>query len=79
MGIIVHEAQKSFHLYNGEISYILAVLPDGSMGQLYCGKRIHDREDYSYFLEGCIRSHSAVIEPFLFHSTTCLGGLSRTR
>ncbi len=62
MGIIVHEAQKSFHLYNGEISYILAVLPDGSMGQLYCGKRIHDREDYSYFLEGCIRSHSAVIE-----------------
>ena len=40
----------------------MAVLPGGSVGQLYYGRRVHDREDFSYLAEGCIRSHSAVIE-----------------
>lgn len=51
MSIIFHESSKTFHLYNGEISYLMCVLPNGHLGNLYFGKRIHDREDFSYLLE----------------------------
>ena len=51
MSIIFHESSKTFHLYNNNISYIMTVLPNGHLGNLYFGKRIHDREDFSYLLE----------------------------
>ena len=51
MSIVFHEKNRTFHLFNDKISYIMAVLPNGQMGQLYFGKRIHQREDYSYLLE----------------------------
>ncbi|MCI8511718.1 MAG: alpha-galactosidase [Lachnospiraceae bacterium] len=51
MRIVYHEASRTFHLYNGSISYIMAVLKNGHLGQLYCGKRIRDREDFSHLLE----------------------------
>ncbi len=50
MSIIFHEKTKQFHLNNDYISYIIGVLPDGSLGQLYSGERIHDKEDYSYLI-----------------------------
>ncbi len=49
--IIYHESSKTFHLYNNDISYIMCVLPNGHLGNLYFGKRIHDREDFSHLLE----------------------------
>ena len=51
MNIVFHEKTKTFHLYNDSISYIVTVLPSGHMGQLYYGKKIHDKEDFSYLLE----------------------------
>ena len=51
MEIVFKEEAKTFHLYNDQISYIMQVLPNGQMGQLYFGKRVHDREDFSYLLE----------------------------
>lgn len=51
MNIIYHENSKTFHLFNDEISYIMIVLQNGHLGQLYFGKRIHDREDFSYLVE----------------------------
>lgn len=51
MGIQFVEESKAFHLYNEQISYIMTVLPNGHMGQLYFGSRIHLRQDYSYLLE----------------------------
>ena len=51
MSIVFHEKNRTFHLFNDKISYIMAVLPNGQMGQLYFGKRIHQRVDYSYLLE----------------------------
>ena len=42
MSIIFHESSKTFHLYNNEISYIMTVLPNGHLGNLYFGKRIHE-------------------------------------
>ena len=51
MAIVFHERTEEFHLYNREISYIMKLLPDRSVGQLYYGKRIRDREDYGHMLE----------------------------
>lgn len=51
MGIIFHEETKTFHLTNGKISYIMTVLPNGHLGNLYYGKAIRDREDFSHLLE----------------------------
>lgn len=59
MKIVYHESSKTFHLYNDTISYIMLILKNGHLGQLYCGKRIRDREDFSYFLETCTRPMTA--------------------
>ncbi len=56
MAIIFSEKAKEFHLYNDQISYIMKVLPNGQMGNLYYGKRICHKNDYSYLLEGRHRS-----------------------
>ena len=48
MNIIWNKTSGQFHLYNDRISYIIAVAPSGEMTNLYFGKRIHDREDFSY-------------------------------
>ena len=61
MSIIFHESSKTFHLYNNEISYIMCVLPNGHLGNLYFGKRIHDREDFSYLLEMKQRAMTACV------------------
>ncbi|MBR2257677.1 MAG: alpha-galactosidase [Blautia sp.] len=59
MSVYIHETSRTFHLQNQQFSYIMKVLPNGHMGQLYFGRPIHDRENYDYLLEKCIRSHSA--------------------
>ncbi len=59
MNIVYHAKSKTFHLYNDSLSYIMTVLRNGHLGQLYCGERIHDREDFSYFLELAPRAMSA--------------------
>ena len=62
MGIQFIEKSKTFHLYNDSVSYIMEVLPNGHMGQLYFGGRIHLREDYSYLSETILRSMTAYVE-----------------
>ena len=49
--IVFHDKTKTFHLYNEKISYIMCVLENGHMGQIYFGKKIHDKEDFSYLVE----------------------------
>ena len=61
MKILFHEAGRTFHLYNDSISYIMTIMKNGHLGQLYFGKRIQDREDFSYFLETCERPMTACI------------------
>ena len=51
MSIAYHESTKTFHLTNGQISYIMKVLPNGALGQLYFGKAIRDRESFDHLLE----------------------------
>lgn len=61
MSIIFHESTSVFHLYNEEISYIMMVLKNGHMGQLYFGKRIHDKEDFTYLLENYCRAMGSYV------------------
>ena len=51
MPVIYHSDTKIFHLYNDTISYLMMVLRNGQLGQLYFGKKIRDKEDFSYLLE----------------------------
>ncbi len=50
MNIIWNKKSGQFHLYNDKISYVIAVAPSGELTNLYFGKRIHDREDFSYVI-----------------------------
>ena len=59
--IIFHKETKTFHLYNEKISYILCVLENGHLGQLYFGKRLHDKADFSYLVEKCGRPMTSYI------------------
>ena len=56
MSIVFSEISKEFHLYNDQISYIIQILGNGELGNLYYGKRIHHKDDFSYLLEGGLRS-----------------------
>ncbi len=59
--IVFHKETNTFHLYNDKISYIMCVLKNGHMGQLYFGKRIHDKVDFSYLVEECQRPMTSYI------------------
>lgn len=61
MSILFNERTQTFHLYNEEMSYIMAVLPNGHLGQLYFGKRIHHKEDFSYLQERVHRSMTSYV------------------
>ena len=61
MSILFSERTQTFHLCNEQISYIMTVLPNRQMGQLYFGKRIHHKEDFSYLLETCSRPMTSCV------------------
>ena len=47
MAIIFHEESRCFHLYNNEVSYIMRIMENEQMENLYYGKRIHDKADFT--------------------------------
>lgn len=51
MPIQYHKPTQTFHLYNGQVSYIFKVLRNNQLGQLYYGKRVNDREDFDHLFE----------------------------
>ena len=50
MGISFDATNQQFHLYNDRISYIMKVLRDGHLGQLYFGARLPEDRDYGHFV-----------------------------
>ena len=60
MSIVFHESAREFHLYNDSISYIIKILANGQLGQLYFGKKIRYRENFGHFLEIANRPMSAI-------------------
>lgn len=55
MPIKFHQDSHEFHLYNDQISYIIKVLRNDQLGQLYFGRRVPDRADHSYLVENGYR------------------------
>lgn len=58
MPIIYNEKTREFHFYNQEISYIIKILDNDQPGQLYYGKRLTHREDFSHLFEYAMRDMS---------------------
>ncbi len=50
MPIVYHKASGEFHLYNKTISYIMQIMKNDQIANLYFGGRIKDREDFSYLI-----------------------------
>ena len=61
MSIIFNEKSREFHLFNNSISYIIKILRNNQLGQLYFGKRIHKRDNYDYLLENAYRPMTAYV------------------
>lgn len=66
MPIIYNEKTREFHLYNQEISYIIKILDNHQPGQLYYGKRLTHREDFSHLFEYAMRDMS----PYAFEGNS---------
>lgn len=63
MPIAYHESTKQIHIYNDYLSYIIEIMENGQLGNLYYGKKIHDRESFSYLHEEKARSEAAFACP----------------
>lgn len=61
MPVIFHKKSREFHMYNDEISYIIQVLQNRQLGNLYYGKKVHDRDSFSYLLQGKPRPLTAYV------------------
>ena len=56
MAIIYSDLSREIHIYNAFVSYIIQILDNGELANLYYGKKIHHKDDFSYLLEGGLRS-----------------------
>lgn len=63
MSIFYHETSSEFHLTNGQVSYVMEIMENGQMEQLYYGKAVHDRESFHHLHEEMMRSLMAVAVP----------------
>lgn len=63
MSIFYHETSREFHLTNGQVSYVMEIMENGQMEQLYYGKAVHDRESFHHLHEEMMRSLMAVAVP----------------
>ncbi len=60
MAIVFHEKSKEFHLFNKEVSYLIRIMENGQLENLYYGKALKDREDFSYLHDEVMRSLMSV-------------------
>ncbi len=63
MPVIFHEKSKTFHLTNEYISYIIHIMENGQLENLYYGKAVHDHEGFDRLHEEGWRSQSAICMP----------------
>lgn len=61
MSIFFEKDSGTFHLTNGRISYIMKLLPNEQLGQLYFGKAVRHRPQFDHLLEMANRSMSAYV------------------
>ena len=63
MSIFFNEKTREFHIQGKNISYIMKILKNGELGQLYFGKKIKHRESFAHFLQTDKTIRSMVINP----------------
>ena len=51
MPIVYHEKAREFHLYNNQISYIMQIMKNDQISNLYYGSRIRDKGNFSYLVK----------------------------
>ena len=51
MPIFINEEKKQFHLQGKNTSYIFRIMENGQPGHLYFGKKVANREDFSYLFQ----------------------------
>ena len=61
MSIIFNENTKEFHLFNNEISYIIKVMKNSQLENLYFGKKITHRECFNHLIEREPRDFSSSV------------------
>ena len=61
MELYFHQVRETFHLMNDKISYMMKVLSNGMLAQMYFGKGIADRPLFDYLLEVAPRLLTACV------------------
>ena len=61
MSIYFENESRTFHLTNGKISYLIKILPNDQLGQLYFGQAVQHRKDFDHLLEMTTRSMTACV------------------
>ena len=61
MSIFFEKQSKTFHLTNGLISYVMKVLSNDHLGQLYFGKAVNNRSNFDYLIEMVPRPMTAYV------------------
>ena len=61
MSIYFEPQSQTFHLTNGKISYLMKVMPNGQLGQLYFGKAVRHRASFNHLFEMTTRSMTACV------------------
>lgn len=51
MPILYHEKTREFHLYNDKISYLMQVMNNEQLANIYFGSKLNDRDDFSYLIK----------------------------
>lgn len=63
MAIVFHEQTRVFHIYNKEVSYIMRIMENEQIENLYYGKAVHDKAEYTYLHEEAYRSMASYCIP----------------
>lgn len=61
MAIIFHPHSGEFHLWNEQISYVIKILDNRQLGNLYYGPKLTDRDSFSHLLEGGLKPLAAYV------------------
>ncbi|GIM29147.1 alpha-galactosidase [Clostridium polyendosporum] len=61
MSIVYSEKNKEFHLFNDKISYIIKILENNQLGNLYFGKYIKHRDSFEHLFEKAHRPMTSYV------------------
>ena len=51
MPILYHERTRTYHLYNDKISYLMQVMKNDQIANIYYGSKLNDREEFGYLIK----------------------------